>query len=103
MQGYNVSKPEYITVNVKDGDTVVDTITVKPNEKGEWKYTSKLLPKYRADGTTEITYTVDEDVLSGYEKSVTGYNIKNTYKPDAKTVSGENKWDLKGNSGIALT
>ena len=102
MQGYNVSKPEYITVNVKDGDTVVDTITVKPNEKGEWKYTSKLLPKYRADGTTEITYTVDEDVLSGYEKSVTGYNIKNTYKPDTKTVSGEKKWDLKGNTGIEL-
>ena len=89
-------------MNVKDGDTVVDTITVKPNEKGEWKYTSKLLPKYRADGTTEITYTVDEDVLSGYEKSVTGYNIKNTYKPDTKTVSGEKKWDLKGNTGIEL-
>ena len=101
-----IELPGSITVNVKDGDTVVDTITVKPNEKGEWKYTSKLLPKYRADGTTEITYTVDEDVPAGYTKKVEGTTITNTLETTSicvsKAWSDDNNRDNKRPDSITV-
>ena len=101
-----IELPGSITVNVKDGDTVVDTITVKPNEKGEWKYTSKELPKYRADGKTEITYTVDEDVPAGYTKKVEGTTITNTLETTSicvsKAWSDDNNRDNKRPASITV-
>ena len=101
-----IELPEYITVNVKDGDSVVDTITVKPNEKGEWKYTSKELPKYRADGKTEITYTVDEEVPAGYTKNVEGTTITNTLETTSicvsKTWVDDNNRDNKRPASITV-
>ena len=83
LQGYDESlMPESITAYIKDGETTVDTLTVKAGEDGKWIYTSKELPRYRADGKTEIIYTVDEEVPKGFAKVVTGNNIKNTYQPE---------------------
>lgn len=42
-----------------------------------WRYSAEL-PKYAADGH-EIVYTVDEQAVSGYRKTINGYNITNTY------------------------
>ncbi|SMC48009.1 Cna B-type domain-containing protein, partial [Aristaeella lactis] len=50
LKGNNELLPEEITVYIKDGTTTVDTLTVKAGEDGKWSFTSKDLPKYRADG-----------------------------------------------------
>ena len=60
LKGNNELLPKQITVYIKDGETTVEELTVKAGEDGKWSFTSKDLPKYRADGTTEIVYTVDE-------------------------------------------
>ena len=83
-----------ITVYIKDGESTVDTLTVKAGEDGKWSFTSKDLPKYRADGTTEIVYTVDEAEVPGFDKVVSGTRITNTLK--TTNVSGEKTWDMQG-------
>ena len=79
---------------------------MKPNEKGEWKYTSKELPKYRADGKTEITYTVYEDVPAGYTKKVEGTTITNTLETTSicvsKAWSDDNNRDNKRPASITV-
>ena len=79
LKGYNESlKPASITVYIKDGENIVDTLTVTAGADNKWSFESKALPKYRADGMTEIEYTVDEAAVAGFDKVVTGTNIKNT-------------------------
>ena len=93
LQGYDESlMSDSIKVYIKDGDTTVDTLTVKAGEDGKWTFTSKELPKYRADGKTEIIYTVDEEVPKGFAKVVTGNNIKNTYQPEFTKIMVEKTW-----------
>ena len=69
--------------------------TVKLNEANSWKHTFKNLPKYDENGK-EITYTVKETKVEGYESKVEG-NAKDgfviTNKNLAKTeVPVEKKW-----------
>ncbi|MCZ7408230.1 Cna B-type domain-containing protein [Parvimonas micra] len=69
--------------------------TVKLNEANSWKHTFKNLPKYDDNGK-EITYTVKETKVDGYESKVEG-NAKDgfviTNKNLAKTeVPVEKKW-----------
>lgn len=72
-----------------------------------WRYSVEL-PKY-SDGGHEIVYTVDEQAVNGYRKSISGYDITNTYvgttpgptpdvpsvpdtpdKPDSSAPTGDN-------------
>ena len=69
--------------------------TVKLNEANSWKHTFKNLPKYDENGK-EITYTVKETKVEGYESKIEG-NAKDgfviTNKNLAKTeVPVEKKW-----------
>ena len=69
--------------------------TVKLNEANSWKHTFKNLPKYDDNGK-EITYTVKETKVDGYESKIEG-NAKDgfviTNKNLAKTqVPVEKKW-----------
>ncbi|MFT4445761.1 Cna B-type domain-containing protein, partial [Parvimonas sp. G1967] len=61
----------------------------------KWKYEFKDLPKY--ENGKEITYSIDEEAVSGYDKVITGNNIKNTHKPETVDISGEKTWDDKDN------
>jgi len=70
--------PESITVHLKDGNRIVETVSVKPDNNGDWKYTFTA-PKYRADRVTEIKYTIKEVPVSGFASEVDGFKIKNTY------------------------
>ncbi len=99
MKGYSEElMPESIKVLIKNGEATVDELTVTAGEDKSWKFESRDLPKYEADGETEIEYTVDEEVPAGFDKVVTGTTITNTYKPGTTTVSGQKVWNLKGNS-----
>ena len=69
--------------------------TVKLNEANSWKHTFKNLPKYDDNGK-EITYTVKEVAIEGYESKIEG-NAKDgfviTNKNLAKTeIPVEKKW-----------
>ena len=78
------TRPEKITVEVLDGDKVVDTIEV--TAATNWEYTSKALPKYDANNNV-ITYTVREQTVPDYTATVSGYDITNTLTVDTNSNS----------------
>ncbi|WP_455938032.1 Cna B-type domain-containing protein [Gemella morbillorum] len=92
-------RPEKINVILKktvDGQTsVVTTKEVKADNDGNWKYEFSDLPKY--EGGKEITYSIDEDPIPGYEKAINGYNLKNCYKPEKVDIAGTKTWDDANN------
>ena len=83
-------RPETITVQVKNGETVVQDTAVEADEDGEWNYTFTDLPKYDKEGN-EITYTVDEIEVEGYEKSIDGNDITNL-RVDTTEVNVTKLW-----------
>ncbi len=62
------------------------------------------LPKYKANGTTEISYTVEEKGIAGFTSKATGnaakgFTITNTYtsdKPDETSISVKKVWTRRG-------
>ena len=84
-------RPESIIVNLLANGEIVASQTVKADEAGNWTYTFKDLPKY-ANGK-EITYTVTEEAVEGYETSVDGFNITNTYTTETTEVKGSKTWN----------
>ncbi|WP_368361502.1 Cna B-type domain-containing protein [Ruminococcus sp. RTP21484sp1_RTP21281st1_A2_RTP21281_210402] len=83
--------PESIIVNLLANGEIVARQTVKADEAGNWTYTFKDLPKY-ANGK-EITYTVTEEAVEGYETSVDGFNITNTYTTETTEAKGSKTWN----------
>lgn len=87
--------PDSITVLLKQGDDVVETAVVTPDENGDW-YFNFTAPKYDADGEL-IEYTIEEVPVDGYICGIDGdFTITNTYvtmvryEPLAhKTVTGD--------------
>ncbi|PGL74103.1 hypothetical protein CN931_29060, partial [Bacillus sp. AFS054943] len=59
--------------------TEFQTKEVKANEKGNWTFSFKELPKYDEQGNA-YTYTVNEVKVDNYETKVGGTTITNTYK-----------------------
>lgn len=74
--------PESILVYVKVGGVVVAQRTVTASD--HWTYIFRL-PKYDGDGK-EIVYTIDEEKVPGYQKTVDGYDLINTYDPTTLTA-----------------
>ena len=64
-----IPHPEEVTINLKNGETVIDSITL--NKVGDWKGSFEGLPKYDASGA-EIEYAVAEDAVDGYSPAVSG-------------------------------
>ena len=64
-----IPHPDEVKVNLKNGDTVIDSITL--SESNGWKGSFKGLPKYSESGS-EVRYTVAEDPVEGYSSKVTG-------------------------------
>ena len=93
-------RPTTITVKLykKVGDKEKEEVTtqeVKADKDGNWKYKFDNLPKY--EGGKEITYSIDEEAVPGYEKSIDGYNLKNSYTPEAVNVQGTKTWNDANN------
>ncbi|HDR7874475.1 TPA: Cna B-type domain-containing protein, partial [Bacillus mobilis] len=87
------TRPGSITVQLLQGDKVIQDTTVKADEKGNWNFSFKDLPKYDGQGN-EIQYKVSEVKVDGYETKVEGTTITNTYKNTDKTeVSGKKVWE----------
>src|SRR5699024_4880534 len=73
------SRPDLITVQLKNGEEIVQEQEVRANEDGEWKYSFSDLPKFDEEGK-EINYTVQEVAVEGYRTNITGFTITNTLK-----------------------
>ena len=92
-------RPTSIDVNLKNGATIVDTITL--NEENNWTYTFTDLPK-KSKGT-EIEYTVaEEDIPEGYTTATigdmeTGYTITNTHVPETINIPVTKVWEDNNN------
>ena len=79
-------------------------VAEKEVTKDNWTYEFTDLPKY--EGGKAITYSIDEEAVEGYTKTVEGYNLKNSHIPDIPntpnipetvTVKGTKIWDDKDN------
>ena len=89
-------RPSEITVQVKNGDAVVDSKKVKADSDGKWTYSFTGLPKYDADGK-EISYEIAEVAVPGYTPTYDGNNITNTHTHETVDISGEKTWDDNDN------
>ena len=81
-------RPESIKVYLlANGEEVSSKVVTKDTD---WKYTFANVPKYQ--NGTEITYTVKEDAVEGYEGTVDGMNITNKHTPITISINGEKVW-----------
>lgn len=84
-----IPHPNKVKVNLKNGDTVIDSITL--SESNDWKHSFEGLAKYSKSGAV-IDYTVAEDAVEGYSSKVTGdaergFTVTNTVKTGELDVS----------------
>lgn len=77
-------RPEKITINLLANGIKIDS---KEVTGPKWEYSFENLPKY--ENGKEIKYTVDEETVEGYQKTINGYDIINEYTPEVieKTVT----------------
>ena len=93
-------RPESITVKlmkqVEGGQPEVkETKVVTKGQDDKWKYEFNNLPRY--ENGKLITYSIDEEAVTGYKKEVTGYNLKNSYTPGKTKVQVTKAWEDKDN------
>ena len=84
-------RPESITIKLLANGDMVDSQIVTPDAKGNWKWSFTDLPKYKMIGNEikEVTYTIEEVEVEGYETSVKGYNVTNTKEKPTPEPSEE--------------
>lgn len=85
----SIPHPDEVKVNLKNGDTVIDSITL--SESDGWKGVFSNLPKRDASGS-EVRCTVAEDAVDGYSSKVSGdaehgFTVTNTVKTGELDVS----------------
>lgn len=68
----NNVRPKCVNVKLMNNNTIISSKEIKNN-----KYT--FIDLYKYENGKEIKYRVDEDEVEGYKKSVSGYDIINTY------------------------
>ena len=90
-------RPKQITVEVKNGETVVKSLTVEEGSDGKWTYHFSALPKYDETGNV-ITYTVDEVTVPGYKTIVNDNDITNIHTPATTSVLVRKTWDDSNNA-----
>ena len=86
-------RPESITINLLANGKKVSSTTA--TAASNWKYSFTGLNKY--ENGKEITYTVKEDKVSGYEATINGNNITNKHEIEKTEVSGTKTWDDNNN------
>ncbi|MBQ1551578.1 MAG: Cna B-type domain-containing protein, partial [Bacilli bacterium] len=82
----NNSRPASIHINLLADGVKVDDATL--SESNGWTYTFKDKLKYNAG--KEIVYTVTEDAVKGYDTSINGYEITNTYNEPVIEITPPN-------------
>ena len=78
----NEKRPDSITINLLANGVQVDSKTV--TAENDWAWTFSDLPGYK--NGKQITYTITEDAVTGYETKIDGYDVTNTYKPSGDNI-----------------
>ena len=91
-------RPQSITVKlmkqVEGGQPEVkETKVVTKGQDDKWKYEFNNLPRY--ENGKLITYSIDEEAVTGYKKEITGNNLKNSYTPGKTKVQVTKAWEDK--------
>ena len=86
--------PGSIVVLLKNGNEIIESKTVIPNEQGEWSF-NFIAPKYD-DDKKEINYTLGEIPIPGFETTISDNIITNTYI-GKKNVSVHKVWNDNNN------
>ena len=83
-----VTLPEYVTINILNGDVVVESIQLRPDQNGRWLY-SVSLPRYEGffEFENEIAYTIAEVILPDWQAQIYGFDISNTHEPGANLTT----------------
>ncbi|MDR1131709.1 MAG: Cna B-type domain-containing protein [Oscillospiraceae bacterium] len=68
-------RPKQITVLIRNGSYVAEQRVVTEADNWQWSFE---LPRYDSAGK-EIRYTIDENAVPGYAKTVSGYDISNRF------------------------
>ena len=76
----NNLRPDFVNVKLMNGDKVVSDKKISQGNK--WKYT--FIDLYKYENGKEIEYKIDEEEVKEYKKSISGYNITNTYTSSDK-------------------
>ncbi|WP_062106331.1 Cna B-type domain-containing protein [Bacillus niameyensis] len=87
-------RPESITVQVMNGETVIKEQEVIADANGDWEYTFTDLVKYDSDGN-EIEYTINELPVPGYKTKIDDFDITNI-RTDKINVAGKKTWKDTG-------
>ncbi|MBP2623879.1 Cna B-type domain-containing protein [Streptococcus oricebi] len=86
-------RPEKITVNLLENGQKLGSKEVTAADN--WTYSFDNLPKYKAG--QEVTYSLTEEPIPGYEVKVDGYNITNTHTPETVDIEVSKNWDDANN------
>ena len=89
------NRPESVTVRLLAGGEEIRTAVLRA-ENG-WKYTFTDLPK-TAHGNW-ISYFIKEDPVKDYVTQVSGFTVRNIYRPETTTDSVRKVWDDNNNIG----
>ena len=81
-------RPASVTINLLKNGEKIQSKTV--TEKDNWTYSWAGLAKY--ENGNEIKYTVTEDKVAGYQASISGYDVTNSYTPGKTSVAVVKTW-----------
>ncbi|MBQ8401184.1 MAG: Cna B-type domain-containing protein [Clostridia bacterium] len=87
----NAEESEGMETEPEEVRELVDSVTVVPDENGEWLYSFEDLLKYD-ENNEEIVYVVEEEPVYNYISEMDGYDIHNVYMPTI-SISGEKTWN----------
>ena len=86
-------RPNSITVKLMSNGEVLESIEI---DDSNWEYEFEGLYKYEFnhenEDNYEIKYTIDSNMVSGYKKEISGYNIINTHNPKKVNITVEIIW-----------
>ncbi|MBG9989411.1 Cna B-type domain-containing protein, partial [Aerococcaceae bacterium DSM 111176] len=81
-------RPDEVTIILLGNNVEVERQVV--TEAENWNYSFNNLPVY-SDGTP-ITYTVSEDLVTGYSSTTDGFDVYNDRTPDEVSISVFKSW-----------
>ena len=91
----SMTLPNSITVHLKNGEDIVDSIIITPDAQGDWTHIFTA-PKYDVNGK-EVQYTVSEVEIPNYKATIQatddGYHITNTYVPQPMDITVSKLWE----------
>ncbi|MBO4219165.1 MAG: Cna B-type domain-containing protein [Erysipelotrichaceae bacterium] len=97
------TRPESITVYLKNGDKTVQTITISENADHEWKGKFTDVPVYDSSTGKVINYTVEEAPVKDYSTSYKQGDVVYVYKYPTNIYTGTYNMDPVGAETVNVT